>query len=73
MSSWRMDSNSHIYLLSLGTSIAVYGTFDSTSGGVITTYSVDGGPGTNATAQAGLGDTIRQQFWRSGQFSLGEQ
>ncbi|KAF9458430.1 hypothetical protein BDZ94DRAFT_1270720 [Collybia nuda] len=55
-----------------GTSVAVYGTFDSTSEGVIATYSVDGAPATRVTTQGGSGDTHRQQFWRSSQLSLAE-
>jgi len=53
-----------------GTSIGVYGTIDATSGGVITSYSIDGGTPTKATAQAAPTDTFRQQFWSSSEFSL---
>lgn len=34
---------------------------------------MDGAPASNATAQAGVGDTYRQQFWSSQQFSLAVQ
>lgn len=53
-----------------GASIAVYGTMDATSGGVITSYSIDGASSSNVTTQAGLGDTYHQQFWSSEQFPV---
>ncbi|KAG6910352.1 hypothetical protein DXG01_011421 [Tephrocybe rancida] len=55
-----------------GTNIAVFGTFDSTSGGVETTYSIDGSAPVTATSQAGTTDTFRQQFWRSGPLAIGD-
>ncbi|GLB40881.1 hypothetical protein LshimejAT787_0900960 [Lyophyllum shimeji] len=55
-----------------GTNIAVFGTFDITSKGVVTTYSVDGAPPAQVTSQAGSGDTHRQQFWRSDSLAIGE-
>ncbi|KAF5367292.1 hypothetical protein D9615_010455 [Tricholomella constricta] len=54
-----------------GTNIAVFGTFDITSKGVVTTYSVDGAPPAQVTSQAGSGDTHRQQFWRSDPLVIG--
>lgn len=56
-----------------GTVIAVYGTFDITSNGVVTNYTIDGAPPVQATSQAGSGDTFRQQLWRSGPLSIAEQ
>ncbi|RDB16586.1 hypothetical protein Hypma_002823 [Hypsizygus marmoreus] len=55
-----------------GTAIAVYGTFDITSKGVVASYSIDGAPPAQVTAQAGSGDTFNQQFWRSEPLSLAE-
>ncbi|KDR79446.1 hypothetical protein GALMADRAFT_243530 [Galerina marginata CBS 339.88] len=55
-----------------GTSIAVYGTIDSTSGGVLTNYSIDGATPVQVVSQAGSGDTFNQQFWKSPVLSLGE-
>ncbi|KAF8066567.1 hypothetical protein FPV67DRAFT_1449744 [Lyophyllum atratum] len=54
------------------TTIAVFGTFDITSKGVVTTYSVDGAAPAQVTSQAGSGDTHRQQFWRSDTLAIGE-
>lgn len=46
---------------------------DATSGGVITSYSIDGASSSNVTTQAGLGDTYHQQFWSSEQFPVAVQ
>ncbi|KAF4609501.1 hypothetical protein D9613_012283 [Agrocybe pediades] len=48
-----------------GTGITVFATTDSTSGGVVTSYSIDGGTPVEATATAGSGDTYNQQLWKS--------
>ncbi|KAG6852420.1 hypothetical protein C0991_012151 [Blastosporella zonata] len=48
-----------------GINIAVFGTFDITSGGVETTYSLDGYTPVTVVSQAGSNDTHHQQFWRS--------
>jgi hypothetical protein len=65
-------SSANVYIFE-GISIAVYGTIDTTSEGVITTYSIDGAPAAQATAQSGSGDTFQQQFWKSDQLALAEQ
>ena len=57
----------------LGNLIAVYGTIDITSGGVLTNYSVDGAPPAQVTSQAGSGDTFNQQFWNSPTLNEGDQ
>lgn len=48
-----------------GTGIAVFATTDSTSGGVVTSYSIDDGTPVPVTALAGSGDTYKQQLWKS--------
>ncbi|PPQ78459.1 hypothetical protein CVT25_011854 [Psilocybe cyanescens] len=48
-----------------GTDIGVFGTLDSTSAGVVTSYSIDGAPEVQVTSTAGSGDTYNQQFWQS--------
>ncbi|KAF8960751.1 hypothetical protein BDZ97DRAFT_1921837 [Flammula alnicola] len=55
-----------------GSSIAVYGTIDSTSGGVLANYSIDGAPSVQVSSQAGSGDTFNQQFWVSPTLALGK-
>ncbi|KAJ7619663.1 hypothetical protein FB45DRAFT_931364 [Roridomyces roridus] len=57
-----------------GTGITVFGTFDATSTGVRTLYSIDGDQGTVVTSQAsgnGL-DDFQQPFWKSGTISDGQ-
>jgi len=56
-----------------GTSISVYGTVDSTSGGVVTSYALDGAPAAQVTSRAGSGDTYNQLFWASPTFAGGNQ
>ena len=58
-----------------GTSISVYGTVDSTSGGVVTSYAVDGSSAYSAqvTSTAGSGDTYKQLFWASPTLGSGNQ
>jgi len=48
-----------------GTSISVYGTVDSTSGGVISSYALDGAAAAEATSRASREDTYNQLFWAS--------
>jgi len=55
-----------------GNGISVYGTIDSTSQGVVTSYSIDGAPAAQVTAPAETGDTYQQQFWASNQVPLGQ-
>lgn len=56
-----------------GTSITVYGTYDSSSAGVQTSYSVDGGNMNKETSPASGKDTYQQQFWASGPLQQGKQ
>jgi len=57
-----------------GILISVYGTVDSTSGGVISSYALDGAAAAEATSRAGPGDTYNQLFWTSpGLVSAGDQ
>ena len=56
-----------------GTSIAVRGTLDSTSHGVVTSYSIDGQKPVTATAGVVGGDTFNQTFWSSPQLSSESQ
>ncbi|KAF8900744.1 hypothetical protein CPB84DRAFT_1847193 [Gymnopilus junonius] len=55
-----------------GNSITVYGTIDSTSGGVLTNYSVDNATPQQIISQMGTGDTHNQQFWKSPTLAVGE-
>ncbi|KAG6901275.1 hypothetical protein C0995_014327 [Termitomyces sp. Mi166 len=55
-----------------GTNIAVFVTFDITSGGVETTYSIDNSSPVTAVSQAGSGDIHRQQLWRSNTLAIGD-
>ncbi|KAF8800921.1 hypothetical protein BYT27DRAFT_7216471 [Phlegmacium glaucopus] len=56
-----------------GNSITVFGTFDITSGGVLTNYSIDSASPAQATSAAGPGDTYMQQFWQSPTLNEGDQ
>lgn len=47
-------------LSSIGTKVSVYGTLDSTSAGVTTTYAIDGGSAASVVSPAGSGDTYKQ-------------
>lgn len=62
-----------MYSVIQGTAIAVFGTFDATSQGVVTNYSIDGSPAAQVIAQYGLGDIQHQQFWISNQLPFSEQ
>ncbi|KAJ7584995.1 hypothetical protein C8J56DRAFT_949597 [Mycena floridula] len=53
----------------LGTSISVFGTVDISSGGVITSYSIDGGAAVPITSKSTGGDSYKQLFWTSGPLS----
>ena len=48
-----------------GTSISVYGTVDSTSNRVVSSYALDGAPAAEVTSKAGQGNTYNQLFWAS--------
>ncbi|KAJ7909456.1 hypothetical protein B0H13DRAFT_2272873 [Mycena leptocephala] len=48
-----------------GTSIGVYGTFDSSSAGVETSYEIDGGSMTTVTSSSSGLDSFQQLFWQS--------
>ncbi|KAJ7628327.1 hypothetical protein FB45DRAFT_1003995 [Roridomyces roridus] len=53
-----------------GTSIGVYGTTDSSSNGVRTSYAIDGNtPVVVATTGAGAADAYHQLFWQSGKLT----
>jgi hypothetical protein len=56
-----------------GDSIAVYGSIDSTSGGVTANYTIDGGAVSQSISPAGSEDTYRQQFWKSDTLQDGGQ
>ncbi|KAG6826767.1 hypothetical protein H0H92_014522 [Tricholoma furcatifolium] len=55
-----------------GTNIAAFGTMDITSGGVETSYSIDGATPTTASSQPASTDIHMQQFWRSDDVSIGD-
>ncbi|KAJ7265130.1 hypothetical protein C8J57DRAFT_1622198 [Mycena rebaudengoi] len=48
-----------------GTAIGVYGTFDSSSAGVKTSYEIDGGPTTTIDSPSSGKDSFQQLFWQS--------
>jgi len=48
-----------------GTSISVYGTLDATSGGVVTSYTLDGASAALATSTSVPRDISNQLFWAS--------
>ncbi|KAJ6598184.1 hypothetical protein DFH09DRAFT_54413, partial [Mycena vulgaris] len=48
-----------------GTGITVYGTFDSSSAGVKTSYAIDGGSATTVTSPSSGKDSFQQLFWQS--------
>ncbi|KAJ6606866.1 hypothetical protein B0H10DRAFT_2074100 [Mycena sp. CBHHK59/15] len=56
-----------------GTAIGVYGTYDSTSGGVKTSYAIDGNSVTTVTANPSANglDDYQQLFWQSDTLSSG--
>lgn len=49
----------------LGTQIGVFGTLDTTSGGIIATYAIDSGTPESVTYQAVSAPSYRQPFWVS--------
>ncbi|KAF7303875.1 Amidohydro-rel domain-containing protein [Mycena indigotica] len=54
-----------------GTRISVFGTYDSSSNGVKTLYSIDGGAAATATSKSSSGDSYQQLFWASDALSNG--
>ncbi|KAK0216787.1 hypothetical protein IW262DRAFT_1463727 [Armillaria fumosa] len=64
VSSSKSDGD-HLMVTFTGTQIAVYGTYDYSSSGVITSYAVDGGNATRVTHSPGSGDTYNEMFWES--------
>ena len=46
---------------------------DSTSGGIIMNYTIDGEPPAQVTSVAGLGDTYKQFFWLLPPLAVGNQ
>ncbi|KAF9021346.1 hypothetical protein BDZ89DRAFT_1163823 [Hymenopellis radicata] len=55
-----------------GTEIIVYGTYDYSSLGVITSYAIDDGTATQVNHTSSGGDTYQQEFWKSGTLNLTE-
>lgn len=51
----------------------MFGTFDATSGGVVTNYSIDGAPPAQVTSVAGADDTAHQQFFVSPLLDIKQQ
>ncbi|KAJ7823825.1 hypothetical protein B0H14DRAFT_1308212 [Mycena olivaceomarginata] len=54
-----------------GTSIGVYGTFNSSSAGVNTSYKIDGGPITTVPSDPSAKDSYQQLFWQSNPLRTG--
>ncbi|SJL09028.1 uncharacterized protein ARMOST_12404 [Armillaria ostoyae] len=69
VSSSKSDGD-HLMVTFTGTQIAVYGTYDYSSSGVITSYAVDGGNATRVTHSSGSGDTYNEMFWESDPLEL---
>ncbi|KAK0234926.1 hypothetical protein EDD85DRAFT_938274 [Armillaria nabsnona] len=69
VSSSKSDGD-HLMITFTGTRIAVYGTYDYSSSGVITSYAVDGGNATRITHSSGSGDTYNEMFWESDSLEL---
>ncbi|KAJ7306973.1 hypothetical protein DFH08DRAFT_1088807 [Mycena albidolilacea] len=54
-----------------GTSISVYGTFNSSSAGVKTSYKIDGGPIITVPSDSSAKDRYQQLFWQSNPLRTG--
>ncbi|KAJ7500744.1 hypothetical protein B0H11DRAFT_1994273 [Mycena galericulata] len=68
-----LNVGDHFSVPFTGTGVAVYGTYDSSSGGVKTLYAIDGDVGITVVSSAspnGL-DDYQQLFWQSGTLSSG--
>ncbi|KAJ7220768.1 hypothetical protein GGX14DRAFT_675942 [Mycena pura] len=66
-----LKSGDHFQVPFTGTGIAVYGTLDASSGGVKTSYSVDGATADTVTSGSSGQDSYQQLFWQSDPFSGG--
>lgn len=66
---WNLNSKPY----SIGNSISAYGTIDLSSGGVQSSYSVDGAPASTVTSRATPDDTYDQLFWQSPTLPMGNQ
>ncbi|KAJ7699221.1 hypothetical protein B0H17DRAFT_305592 [Mycena rosella] len=60
-----VKAGDHLSVPFTGTAIAVYGTFDSSSTGVKTSYAIDGGSPTIVTSRSSGADSYKQLFWKS--------
>ncbi|KAF7342439.1 Amidohydro-rel domain-containing protein [Mycena venus] len=54
-----------------GTAIGVYGTYNSSSAGVKTSYKIDGGQPTTVSSRVSQQDSYRQLFWQSTPVGIG--
>ncbi|KAJ6551128.1 hypothetical protein B0H19DRAFT_1156574 [Mycena capillaripes] len=62
----------HFSVAFTGTAIGVYGTFDSSSEGVQTSYAIDGGAATTITSPSSALDSFQQLFWQSDPVTNGD-
>ncbi|KAJ7677878.1 hypothetical protein DFH06DRAFT_561839 [Mycena polygramma] len=55
----------HFSVAFIGSNIAVYGTYDASSAGVVTSYAIDGGAAATVTSASSPLDSFQQLFWQS--------
>ncbi|KAJ7489120.1 hypothetical protein FB451DRAFT_1553002 [Mycena latifolia] len=67
-----VNAGDHFSVPFTGTGISVYGTFDSSSAGVKTSYTIDGGSATTVTSSSSGADSYQQLFWKSDAVSSGD-
>ncbi|KAJ7489122.1 hypothetical protein FB451DRAFT_1223791 [Mycena latifolia] len=64
-----VKAGDHFSVPFTGTGISVYGTFDSSSAGVKTSYAIDGGSATTVTSSRSNADSFQRLFWQSNAIS----
>lgn len=72
-SCFRFEDLNSYSSFTIGTSIAVFGTYDSSSVGVVTSYAIDGGAAQQVTSRSSPNDSYKQQFWKSNTLPAGAQ
>ncbi|KAJ7446594.1 hypothetical protein FB451DRAFT_1537538 [Mycena latifolia] len=66
-----VNAGDHFSVPFTGTGVSVYGTFDSSSAGVKTSYAIDGGSTTIVVSSSSGLDSFQQLFWKSDAVSVG--
>ncbi|KAJ6516910.1 hypothetical protein C8R47DRAFT_1268703 [Mycena vitilis] len=64
-------AGNHFSVAFTGSAIGVYGTFDSSSAGVVTTYVIDSGVAATVTSPSSALDSYGQLFWQSDALARG--